>query len=199
LTKCYELLGFLAVRFGASASRDELLDALFDAGNDESARSYLRKTVIGVRRVLPPEAISVLADGRVTLGREIVLATESVRLEQQLASAARLQGEYLPGIGSAWVDERRNRLTELATTARAAAADAAYAADQYPRAQRLAAAVLAADPLREGTWRTLMRIHSAVGDYDCVITAYAQREKALRAAGISPASSTRTLLDRLRR
>ena len=47
--------------------------------------------------------------------------------------------------------------------------------------------------------RTLMRIHSAVGDYDGVITTFAQCEKALRAAGIAPASSTRTLLDQLRR
>jgi DNA-binding SARP family transcriptional activator len=63
----------------------------------------------------------------------------------------------------------------------------------------LAEAVLAADPLREGTWRTLMRIRSAVGDYDGVITTFAQCEKVLRAAGITPAPSTRTLLNQLRR
>jgi hypothetical protein len=46
---------------------------------------------------------------------------------------------------------------------------------------------------------TLMRIRSAVGDYDGVITTFAQCEKALRAAGITPAPSTRTLLNQLRR
>jgi two-component SAPR family response regulator len=160
--------------------------------------------------------LSVSADGRVALSPDVVLASESVRLEQELAAAARLQGrelvtatedalaplargEYFPGIRSAWVDDRRQHLAELATTARAAAADAAYAADQYPNAQRLADAVLAADPLREATWRTLMRIRSAVGDYDGVITTFAQCEKALRAAGIAPAPSTRTLLNQLRR
>ena len=216
LAKCYELLGFLAAHNGAPASRDELLNALFDARDDESARSYLRKTIIGVRRLLPPDVLSVSADGRVALSPDIVLASESVRLEQELAAAARLQGselvtatehalaplrrgEYFPGIRSAWVDDRRQHLAELATTARAAAADAAYAADQYPNAQSLAEAVLAADPLREATWRTLMRIRSAVGDYDGVITTFAQCEKALRAAGIAPAPSTRTLLNQLRR
>ena len=166
--------------------------------------------------MLPPDALSVSADGRVALSPDIVLASESARLEQELAAAARLQGselvtateealeplargEYLPGVRSAWTDERRQHLAELATTARAAAADAAYAADQYPNGQRLAEAVLAADPLREGTWRTLMRIRGAVGDYDGVITAFGQCEKALRAAGITPAPSTRTLLDQLRR
>jgi DNA-binding SARP family transcriptional activator len=216
LAKCYELLGFLAARNGAPASRDELLNALFDARADESARSYLRKTIIGVRRLLPPDAVCVGDDGRVGLSPDVVVASESVRLEHQLAAAARLQGselvtatedalaplargEYFPGVRSAWVDDRRQQLAEAATTARAAAADAAYAADQYPNAQGLAEAVLAADPLREGTWRTLMRIRSAVGDYDGVITTFAQCEKVLRAAGITPAPSTRTLLNQLRR
>ena len=216
LAKCYELLGFLAARNGAPASRDELLNALFDARADESARSYLRKTIIGVRRLLPPDAVCVGDDGRVGLSPDVVLASESVRLEHELAAAARLQGselvtatedalaplsrgEYFPGVRSAWVDDRRQQLAEAATTARAAAADAAYAADQYPDAQGLAEAVLAADPLREGTWRTLMRIRSAVGDYDGVITTFAQCEKVLRAAGITPAPSTRTLLNQLRR
>ena len=216
LAKCYELLGFLAARSGAPVSRDELLNALFDARDDESARSYLRKTIIGVRRLLPSDALSVSADGRVALSPDIVLASESVRLEHELAAAARLQGgelvtatehalrplsrgEYFPGIGSAWVDERRQQLGEAVTTARAVAADAAYADDQYQNAQSLAEAVLAADPLREATWRTLMRIRAAVGDYDGVITTFAQCEKALRAAGITPTPSTRTLLNQLRR
>jgi hypothetical protein len=95
LAKCYELLGFLAARNGAPASRDELLNALFDARDDESARSYLRKTIIGVRRLLPPDVLSVSADGRVALSPDIVLASESVRLEQQLAAAARLQRSEL--------------------------------------------------------------------------------------------------------
>ena len=216
LAKCYELLGFLAARKGAPASRYELLNALFDARADESAHSYLRKTVIGVRRLLPTDALSVADDGRVGLSPEVVLASESARLEQELAAAARLQGgelvaaieqalaplergEYFAGVRSAWVEERRQQLAELATTARAAAAEAAYAGDRHSDAQRLAEAVLAADPLREAMWRTLMRIRSAVGDYDSVITTYTQCERALRAAGITPTASTRALLDQLRR
>jgi ATP/maltotriose-dependent transcriptional regulator MalT/DNA-binding SARP family transcriptional activator len=216
LAKCYELLGFLAAQKGAPASRDELLNALFDARDDESARSYLRKTIIGVRQLLPDDTLSVGDDGRVGLSPDVALACESTRLEQKLAAALRLQGselvetteqalaplahgEYFPGVRSAWVDERRQQLAELATTARAAAAEAAYAADRYHDAQRLAEAVLAADPLREATWRTLMRIRSAVGDYDGVITTYTQCERALRAAQIAPAASTRALLTQLRR
>jgi DNA-binding SARP family transcriptional activator len=188
----------------------------FDARADESARSYLRKTINGVRRLLPTDAVSVGNDGRVGLSPDIVVVSESARLEHELAAAMRLQGdeliaateqaleplargEYFAGVRSAWVDERRQQLGEVATTARAAAAEAAYVVDRYPDAERLAEAVLAADPLREGVWRTLMRIRGAVGDYDGVITTFAQCEKVLRAAGIAPAPATRALLDQLRR
>jgi len=150
------------------------------------------------------------------LSANVTLASESARLEQELPAAARLQGselvaatedalqplargECFAGVGSAWVDERRHQLTEVATTACAAAAEAAYAADRYPDAQRLAEAVVAADPLREAMWRTLMRVRSAVGDYDGVVNTFAQCQRALRAAEIAPAAATRALLDRLRR
>jgi two-component SAPR family response regulator len=217
LAKCYELLGFLAARKGAPANRDELLNALFDARADESTRSYLRKTIIGVPRLLPADALSVSGDdGRVELSPDIVLASESVQVEQELAAAARLRdselvtatedalqplarGEYFAGVGSVWVDERRHQLAELATAARAAAAEAAFVADRYPDAQRLAEAVLAADPLREAMWRTLMRVRNAVGDYDGVVTTFAQCQRALRAAEIAPAAATRALVDQLRR
>ena len=72
-------------------------------------------------------------------------------------------------------------------------------ADRYPDAQRLAEAVVAADPLREAMWRTLMRVRSAVGDYDGVVSTFAQSQRALRAAEIAPAAATRALLDQLRR
>jgi ATP/maltotriose-dependent transcriptional regulator MalT/DNA-binding SARP family transcriptional activator len=216
LAKCYELLSFLAARNGTPASRDELLDALFDSRDDESARSYLRKTIIGVRRLLPPETMIVGDDGRVGLTSDIALASESAHLENQLAAAARLQGsalvvatehalvpltrgDYLPGIRSAWVDERRQQLTELGTSARAVAAEAAFSVDRYDDAHRLAIAVLAADPLREAMWRLVMRVRAAVGDYDGVIGTFARCERALGDAGIAPAASTRALLDQLRR
>jgi hypothetical protein len=88
------------------------------------------------------------------LSANVTLASESARLEQELAAAARqgselvaatedalqplARGECFAGVGSAWVDERRHQLTDVATTACAAAAEAAYAADRYPDGQRLA-------------------------------------------------------------
>jgi hypothetical protein len=56
-----------------------------------------------------------------------------------------------------------------------------------------------ADPLREAMWRTLMRVRSAVGDYDGVVSTFALYQRALRAAEIAPAAATRALPDQLRR
>src|SRR6201998_3628783 len=102
LAKCYELLGFLAARSGAPASRDELLNALFDARADESARSYLRKTIIGVRRLLPPDAVFVGDDGRVGLSPDVVLASESARLEHELRAGAPAEAHQLKTRAHRW-------------------------------------------------------------------------------------------------
>jgi hypothetical protein len=48
-------------------------------------------------------------------------------------------------------------------------------------------------------WRTLMRVRSAVGDYDGVVSTFALYQRALRAAEIAPAAATRALPDQLRR
>ena len=65
-------------------------------------------------------------------------------------------------------------------------------------AQRLTEAVVAADPLREAMWRTLMRVRSAVGDYEGVVSTFALYQRALRAAEIAPGAATRRV-DQLRR
>ena len=40
-----------------------------------------------------------------------------------------------------------------------------------------------------------MRVRSAVGDYDGVVSTFAQCQRALRAAEIAPAAAARALLD----
>ena len=99
----------------------------------------------------------------------------------------------------AWAAERREQLTQLATDARHDAAELAFDAGRYQDAERLVAAILDHDPFREGAWRLEMRIASAVGDDDRVISAYRSCERALGELGTAPSTSTRQLLDTLRR
>lgn len=215
IAKSYELLAYLTSRARPEASREELLTALFDGRSDESARSYLRQALHQLREVLPEEARLVSDSSRVAFEESLRVSSESVRFETMLAEAARLQGEarlealvaalaipergeYLPGIGSAWAEQRRAWIAELVADARQDAAELAFAAGRYPEATRLVDAILDEDPFREGAHRLGMRIAGAIGDEDRVITAYRRCERALGELGIAPASSTRRLLETLR-
>ncbi|MBV9919021.1 MAG: hypothetical protein JO153_21155 [Solirubrobacterales bacterium] len=215
LSKSLELLVFLAQQGGA-ATRDQLLDALFDGRADRSARSYLRQAVHMLREVLPVTA-GVSSDGRdVCMSGITGIVTQSHRFEQELAAAARLQGnerlaatlnavapaeqgEYLPGLSSAWVDARREQLVALIANAQFEAAQLALTSGRYEEAEQLISRVLTADALREGGWRLAMRIAAALGDDDEILRAYQRCERALATIGTSPTASTQRLLDQLRR
>jgi DNA-binding SARP family transcriptional activator/tetratricopeptide (TPR) repeat protein len=216
IAKTYELLAYLATRAARRAERDELLDALFDGRSDESTRAYLRQAVRWLRHVLPEADALVVERGAVRLSDDVLIASESTRFEAQLAEAARLQGAdrlaatrdalavydrgaYLPGARSAWADNRRERLAQLAADARSEAAELAFGAARYDEAEKLADEVLNAEPFRETAWRLTMRIANVLGDDDRVIRAYHACERALAQVGTTPSPSTRQLLERLRR
>ena len=214
--KSYELLAYLTSRPEPRATREELLTALFGGRSDNSARSYLRQAVHQLREVLPPEAGLTTDPSDVWLADGVSVISDSTRLERQLTEAARLQGverldailhalevarrgDYLPAVGSQWVQARRERLGRLIADARHDAAELAFAAGRYADASQLVEAILEDDPFREGAHRLDMRIAQAVGDEDRVIAAYRRCELSLGELGIAPSSSTRQLLDALRR
>jgi DNA-binding SARP family transcriptional activator len=214
--KSYELLAFLTARSTPAASRDELLTGLFGGRTDSSARSYLRQAVHHLREVLPDEVRLDSNPARVSLEPSVSLSSESARLERLLAEAGRLQGqerlevtlraialtehgEYLEGLSSRWIEERREYLSRLTTEARYDAAELAFAAGRYNDAMRLVEAILSRDPFREAAHRLEMRIANAIGDEDRVIAAYRRCEQTLSRLGTAPSATTRQLLETLRR
>jgi DNA-binding SARP family transcriptional activator len=214
--KSYELMAFLASRRKPHASREELLAALFGGRTDQSARSYLRQAVHQLREALAGHLEIVSRGGTVSLDGPLNVVSESARFERMLSEAARLQGderlaatlsaleilergEYLSGIGSDWVHGRREHLAQLAGDARLVAAELAFASGRYGDATRLVDAILERDPFREGAHRLQMRIANAIGDEDRVIAAYRRCELKLGELGIVPSTSTRQLLNALRR
>ncbi len=216
IAKSYELLAFLVGREGAAAGRDELLSALFDGRSDDSARAYLRQAVHQLREVLPGEVRLVSEPTRTWLEDPAAVSGESARLQAALAEAARLQGEerieatlraiavadrgqYLEGLSSIWIEERRDRLARLVADARQDAAELCFAAGRYADAARLVDAILGEDPFREAAHRLEMRIANATGDEDRVIAAYRRCERRLGELGTTPSSTTRQLLETLRR
>jgi DNA-binding SARP family transcriptional activator len=216
IAKSYELMAFLASRRKPQASREELLSALFGGRTDQSARSYLRQAVHQLRETLAGQLTIVSHAGSISLPGPSSVTSESARFERMLSEAARLQGnerlaatlraleiveqgEYLSGIGSEWVQGRREHLARIAGDARLVAAELAFASGRYGDAARLVDAILERDPFREAAHRLQMRIANAVGDEDRVIAAYRRCESTLGELGIAPSSGTRQLLDALRR
>jgi DNA-binding SARP family transcriptional activator len=216
IAKSYELLAFLLSRDRPSAGRDELLRALFDGRSDDSARAYLRQAVHQLREVLPGEVRLVSDPNRTWLQAPSSVSGESGRLEAALAEAARLQGEeriaatlraiavcergpYLEGLSASWIEDRRDRLARLVADARHDTAELCFAAGRYADAARLVQTILSEDPFREAAHRLEMRIANATGDEDRVIAAYRRCERRLSELGTTPSTTTRQLLETLRR
>jgi DNA-binding SARP family transcriptional activator len=216
IAKSYELLAFLLCRERATAGRDELLSALFDGRSDDAARAYLRQAVHQLREVLPAEVRLVSEPARTWLADPSSVSCESSRLEAALVEAARLQGEervevtlraiavadrgqYLEGLSSMWIEDRRDRLARLITDARQDTAELCFAAGRYADAAKLVDAILGEDPFREAAHRLEMRIANATGDEDRVIAAYRRCERRLGELGTTPSTTTRQLLETLRR
>lgn len=216
ISKSYELLAYLAGRRPQSVERAELFDVLFEGRADDSTRAYLRQAVRWLREALPSEDAFVVTPLRIHLTEQVALTTDSARFEAQLAEAARLQGEerlratlealaifekgdYLPGLTSTWVEERRRELVERAFDARQEAAQLAFDLGRVREAGALNAEVLGADVYREGAWRLGMRIANALGDENGVIRSYRGCEQALANVGAQPSGATRALFGSLRR
>ncbi|MEA2312020.1 MAG: hypothetical protein QOE28_1988 [Solirubrobacteraceae bacterium] len=213
ISKSYELLAYLLTH--GEATREALLGALFQGRTDDSARAYLRQAINGLRECLPEAALVAPQGGSVALADDVLIVSDSERLESRLIEAARLQGrdriaatrdalklagrgEYLEGAHSPWIDERRAHLFERLLDARLDTAELALEAGDLEDAQQLGREVLEGDPYREAAWRLMMHIASLLGDPDGVIREYKACERALAAVGATPAGSTRRLLEQLR-
>ena len=216
IAKAYELLAFLTSRPACSATREELLDALFNGRDDASTRAYLRQAITQLARALPDKDAVASTDGVVSLLDQIAISTTTQRCEQMLAEARARQGadrldatlealellgdgDYLERAEGMWIDSRRRQLRELASSARGEAARLAFELGRHLEASELNGRVLADDPMREDAWRLEMEIRAALGDYAGVLAAFGECSRALSTLGAGPAASTRELLGRLRR
>ncbi|MCD2114111.1 hypothetical protein LQ384_23635 [Rhodococcus rhodochrous] len=215
ISKSVELMAHLLAHDG-SGRRKVLLEDLFEGRHDESAQAYLRQALRRLREVLPDSNMVISDGGVISVNPTVRISSESMRFESHIALAARLQGEsklkaleaalevvgrgdYLENIDSPWVEQRRDRLDDLATGARIEAAALALELGLPRRADQLVTAALRQDPYREAAWRLAMTIAHARGDDDGVVGAYRRCGQALAEIGLTPAPATRQLLEQLRR
>jgi DNA-binding SARP family transcriptional activator len=107
---------------------------------------------------------------------------------------------FLPGEDGAWVEEQRRDLERLRVRALDGYADVALAISQPALAVEAALEALKLDPLREPSWRLLMRGHEALGNPPEALSAFHRLKAQLREdLGVSPSADTEALFTRILR
>jgi DNA-binding SARP family transcriptional activator len=105
---------------------------------------------------------------------------------------------FLAGEDGAWVEERRRDLERLLVRALDGYAEVALAIGQPALVVEAAHEALQLDPLREPSWRTLMRGHDALGNRPEALSAFHRLKGLLREElGVSPSAETQALFTRI--
>jgi DNA-binding SARP family transcriptional activator len=107
---------------------------------------------------------------------------------------------FLPGESASWAEERRRDLQRLLVRGLDGYASVSLRIGQPALAVEAAHEATTLDPLREASWRLLLRGHQAAGNRPGALTAFHRLRELLREElGVSPSEETATLFDRILR
>lgn len=105
---------------------------------------------------------------------------------------------FLPGESAAWAEERRRDLERLLLRALDGYAEVAIGIGQPALAVEAARESTRLDPLREPSWRLLLRAHEAAGNRPEALAAFHRLRALLRdELGVSPAAETEAVFVRI--
>ncbi|MDZ4369348.1 MAG: BTAD domain-containing putative transcriptional regulator, partial [Afipia sp.] len=200
--KAQLLLAYLALPAGHAHAREKLAMLLWGDRLDQQARGSLRNAVAAIRSALGSE---VLAAERDTLA----LVPGSLMTDiDRLATAgpgsipgeeldAMLRSQFLDGIASPseafddWLAFERVRCRGLAQSAAQKAIAAHEQAGRIDEAILLAQRLVALDPLREQSYRLLMRLLAASGERSQAMAQFQYcRDILKRELGVEPSAET---------
>lgn len=203
------LLALLALRLGREVDRSWLAGTLWPDSDEERAMGSLRRALTDLRAALGEQAACIAAPGARTISLEpagvwVDVAVFDHGVGSQDAGALReaialYRGPLLEGCAEDWVFlERETRaLGLLAALDRLAALRLADGDDR--EAEALLRRAVAEAPLREGSWRALMGLLAARGDYAAAGDAYRELRLHLgRELGAQPALETSRLHHQIR-
>jgi DNA-binding SARP family transcriptional activator len=216
LRKSVELLAYLLAAPDRAASRQELLDALFDSRNEAAGRSYLRQALYRLREVLPPELGPVLDGDRFRLPAPDLVVSRSVevlaafdragrqnaenRIETlRVALAQTERGSHLQGMSGSWIGDRGAEIAERILRARLDLAREAFQLGRYREATENVDAVLRQDPFREHAWLLRLSLAQASGNDDHVLALYQRYVATMSELEVPPSAEVHRLVTQLRR
>ncbi len=213
------LLAYLVLHRDAPQPRQRLAFLLWPDSAEGQAHTDLRSLLHRLRRALPNADHFLRAD-RTTLAwradapwtldvadfeHAVAEAEAAGRAGDQQAARAALEaavvcyrGDLLPGCYDDWLLPERERLRELFSAALERLIALLEQARDYAAAIDTAQRLLRHDPLREATYRTLMRLHALSGDRAGALRAYHTCAATLeRELGAEPGQATRAAYERL--
>lgn len=199
------LLAYLVLHRDAAQSRQRLAFLLWPDSSERQARTNLRHVLHNLRRALPRADDYLEVTARTLRWRPDapmwldVAAFEDALDRGALREGADLYtGELLHGRYDDWLLDERARLHERFVGALDRLS--AMLEQQGEEAEALANAerLLRSDPLREETYRLLMRLHDARGDRAGALRVYHSCAAALeRGLGVAPSAATRDAYEAL--
>ncbi|MGD9528376.1 MAG: AAA family ATPase [Pseudonocardia sp.] len=191
------LLAYLLLHRGEPQPRERLAALLWPESTQAQARTNLRHVLHTVRGRLPdPAAVLDVTTKALCWRGEVWLdVAEFERLldaghpEEAVEIHA---GELLDGCDDEWLRPERDRLRARLGEALAVVVERAEGRGDLAAALAHAERLRGADPLREATYRLLMRLHDARGERARALAVYHECASTLeRELGVAPSAATR--------
>jgi DNA-binding SARP family transcriptional activator len=105
---------------------------------------------------------------------------------------------FLPGESASWAEERRRELERLLARGLDGYAEVSLSIGQPALAVEAAREATTLDPLREASWRLMLRAHDAAGNRPGALAAFHELRALLREElGVSPSEETTALFTRI--
>lgn len=194
------LLAYVALRRGTPQPRQRIAFTFWPDSTEKQAFTNLRKLLHVLRKALPDaerflrveaRTITWLNDSACTLDvaafeRSLVRAEEALqRADTDSAQACFAeaidcyQGELLPGVYDDWIVSDRERCHRQAVRALEGLTGLLESRRDYAEAIRYGGRLVQLDPLREPSYRLLMRLHALHGDRAGALRVYREASSTL--------------------
>jgi DNA-binding SARP family transcriptional activator len=199
------LLAFLLLHRDSPCPRQQLAFLLWPDSTEPQARTNLRHVLHNLRRSVPEADRFIDVRPRMLQWRTQASMWLDVAVFEQAVTEGRLQdavesytGDLLEGIYDDWVLEERERLARLHVDSLEQLTRELEAEHRWPQAIRYAERPVRQDPLREETYRLLMRLYDASGDHARAVRVFHVCAATLqRELGVQPAAATRAAYEAL--
>ncbi len=205
-------MAYLVLESDRAHSREKLAGLLWGESTDARARQSLRQALYSLRRALPDGSIDADRERAAFAPspevwidalafRKRAKRTQDLNLEALQEAADLYRGRLLDGADLAdcpafeeWLFFTRDRLEQMALRTLQRLVDGLLDRGTYREALGYARRLIALDPLHEGAYRRLMRIHGGMGDRNAVRRDYELCEEVMaRELGLEPDDETQAL------